>query len=135
LKFFTGGTTAGNERIRITSGGNVGIGTITPNSTFQGTGSFSLDISTQTVAAYTATASDYTILCNRGSAMTINLPSAVGITGRIYVIKKISGASADVTIDANGTETIDGALTQLIGTQYSKITIQSNNANWFIIAN
>jgi hypothetical protein len=119
--------------MRILDNGNVGIGTTLPNSTFQDSGSISLSIITKT-ANYTATSSDYTILCNKSSAMNLNLPTAVGITGRIYVIKKISGASADVTINPNGSQTIDGAGTYVITIQYDRITVQSDGANWFILS-
>lgn len=82
-------------------------------------------------STYTAAASDYTIDCTSGT-FTVNLPTAVGITGRIYVIKN-SGAGV-ITIDGNGTETIDGSTTKTLNTQYSGYTIQSNGANWIIIA-
>jgi hypothetical protein len=35
IRFFTNDWTSGNERMRIASGGNVGVGTTVPNSTFQ----------------------------------------------------------------------------------------------------
>jgi len=39
IRFFTGGETGGNERMRITSGGNIGIGTTTPNAKLDVSGS------------------------------------------------------------------------------------------------
>lgn len=79
-------------------------------------------------ATYTA-ADDYTIDCTSGT-FTVDLPTAVGITGRIYVIKN-SGAGV-ITIDPNGSETIDGAATQAVVSGAS-FTIQSTGANWLII--
>ena len=85
-------------------------------------------------ATYTATADDDTILCDATSgAMTINLPTAVGISGKKYNIKKIDSSANNVTIDPNGTETIDGASTLAISGQYDSYTVQSDNANWWII--
>jgi len=40
-----------------------------------------------------------------------------------------------VTIDGNGTETIDGSLTYTLEIQYKYVTVQSDGANWVIIAN
>lgn len=71
------------------------------------------------------------ILCNKATAMTVNLPSAVGISGKVFVIKNINVGT--VTIDASGTQTIDGQETQTISFQYNSYTIVSNGANWFII--
>ena len=89
-------------------------------------------ITTKT-ATYTATASDYTIVCNNAGAMTVNLPAAAGCSGRVYVIKKISGAALNVTVDANASETIDGALTRVLTTQYETVMIQSNGTSWYIL--
>ena len=58
--------------------------------------------------AYTLTNSDYTVDCTSGT-YSITLPTAVGITGREYNIKN-TGAGT-ITVDANGTETIDDVLT------------------------
>jgi hypothetical protein len=61
---------------------------------------------------------------------TITLPTAVGITGTVYTIKNTG--TAIVTIDADGTETIDGALTYVIRTTNSGVQIISNGANWLV---
>ena len=98
-------------------------------------GSLSLPIVTKVYAdsPYTVTALNHTILCNAVSGnMTINLPTAVGISGRIYNIKKIDTGTNTVTIDANGSETIDGYLTVVISDK-SNICIQSDGSNWQVI--
>ncbi|MEO6232307.1 MAG: hypothetical protein ABIP10_19410 [Ferruginibacter sp.] len=113
--------------------GSVGVGTTTPNSTLQTDGSVSMAIRTITGAS-TATSTDYTIVSNNVSgAITLDLPTAVGIAGRVYVIKKISATSNDVTIDANGSQTIDGATTLVLSAQYATATIQSDGANWIVL--
>lgn len=89
-------------------------------------------------ATYTADATDYTIFCNATSgAITINLPSAAtsGVSGRVYVIKKTDNSANAVIVDGNAAETIDGAATYSLSTQYKYVTIQSNGANWFVIGN
>lgn len=73
---------------------------------------------------------DYMINVTSGT-FTVNLPTAVGNTGTVFIIKN-SGVGT-VTVDADGTETIDGALTYPLSTQYQSVTIISNGSNWLII--
>ena len=113
--------------------GNVGIGTNAPASTLQVAGSLALAITTKAIT-YTAAAGDHTIICNNSGAITINLPAAAGCSGRIYVVKKISGAALNVTIDPNASETVDGAATRVLTTQYESVMIQSDGSNWFILS-
>jgi hypothetical protein len=117
----------------VTKNGAIAIGTnAAPNSVLQIGGSLSTPVVTQT-ATYTVTSADYTIICNNSSAITINLPTASGIDGRIYVIKKVSGAGGNVTIDGSGTQKIDGATAKVLSTQYEVVQIQSDGYNWFIL--
>jgi hypothetical protein len=122
----------------INSGGNVGIGNSTPNSTLDVEGSLSMSIITVT-ATYTATASDFTILCNpaTGITLTVSLPAAASVTGRVYVIKKIAANSTNpVLIDPNGAETIEGSATPIsMAIQYTSNMIQSNGTSWFVLSN
>ena len=80
-------------------------------------------------STYTITTSDSTINCTSGT-FTVNLPTAVGITGRVFNIKNTG--TGIITIDANGSETIDGELTQTVN-QWENITIQSTGSNWIIL--
>lgn len=73
----------------------------------------------------------YAVLCNSSSAFTVNLPAAASNTGRVYYIKNIN--TGTVTVDGNASETIDGATTYALSTQYQAIMIVSNGTNWFII--
>ena len=82
---------------------------------------------------YTA-ADEIVILCNAVSNnITITLPSAATYTDRVYYIKKIDSSAYTVTIDGNGTETIDGDETQVITVQYTSLTVCSDGSNWHII--
>ena len=67
---------------------------------------------------------------------TVNLPTAVGLGGRIYVIADKDGNAAanNVTIDAFGAETINGALTRVISVNYGSVIIQSDGSDWIVIA-
>lgn len=79
---------------------------------------------------YTAGATDYVINCT-ANTFTVSLPTAVGITGRVYVIKN-SGTGV-ITVDPNGAQTIDGLSAYTLAVQYESITVMSNGANWIVI--
>ncbi len=122
------GDTDANLLFTDASADSVGVKTATPNSRLQINGSLSLPIVSKS-ADYTATIDDYTIVFT--ASATLNLPTAVGIAGRVYVVK--SGSGVTVTIDPNGTETIDGNLTHS-STSLKAHQIQSDGANWWIIS-
>lgn len=97
------------------------------------TGGFKANLVTKT-GAYTATADDYTILCNAsGGSFTITLPAVASHTNRIYNIKKIDSSANAVTVDGNNSETIDDGTTAILTTQYESITIQSDGSEWWIL--
>jgi hypothetical protein len=84
--------------------------------------------------AYTVTAADYSIFCNAsGAARTATLPTAVGIGGKIYNVKKVDSSGNACTVDGDGSETVDGATTFDINVEGESITIQSNNVGWYIL--
>ena len=117
------------------NGGNVSIGTATPNSLLQVNGAIATAIANKT-GAYTVTISDSVITGDATTAaFSITLPTAVGITGRQYTFKKIDTSANAVTIDGAGTETIDGVATYDLSTQRKYVTIVSDGANWLIVAN
>ena len=80
-------------------------------------------------ANYTFTDFDYLVDCTANS-FNVVLPTAVGKEGRVYVIKN-SGVGI-VTLDAAGTETIDGALTLTLATKVC-YTVASDGSNWIIL--
>jgi hypothetical protein len=73
--------------------------------------------------------SQYHIICNKATAMTVNLPPATG-SGRHYYIKNV-GAGV-VTVDGNASETIDGATTKTISQFESLEIIDYANGVWGI---
>jgi hypothetical protein len=119
----------------LTTAGNVGIGTTTPTSLLHVSGAVATAIVNKT-ANYTAAAGDSTITVDTSTAaVTITLPTAVGISGRMYTIKKVTSDGNAVTVDGNASETVDSGATYSLPAQWSYVTIQSNGANWLIIAN
>lgn len=96
-------------------------------------GSIIMPITTATENS-TLDKSNYTVLGDAsGGSLTISLPSAASCTGIIYVIKKIDGSINSITIDPNGSETIDGSSTISITAQWNKYTIQSTGSNWVLL--
>jgi hypothetical protein len=116
------------EVMRMTSEGRVGIGIASPTSTLHAHGSFATAYRAIT-ALRTLDGTDHTIECTANS-FTVTLPTAVGITGREYIIK--NSGTGTITLATTSSQTIDGITTQTIE-QYNSITVKSNNANWIII--
>lgn len=84
-------------------------------------------------ANYTATATDTTILVDATSGnLVITLPTAVGIDGRQYRIKKTDATANTVTVATTSSQTIDGATTKVISSQYGTYIPVSNGANWVL---
>lgn len=111
----------------------LGLGTTTPNSTMHVQGSLSLATTTITTAT-TLDGTHYTVRSDAtGGAFTVTLPAAAGVTGRVYVVKKIDSSGNTVTVDGNGAETIDGSTTFPLAAQFDIVTIQSNGVGWDII--
>lgn len=67
-------------------------------------------------------------------AVTYTLPSAVGHAGARRIVKKITGDANAVTVATTSSQTIDGATTYSLTAQWESITVQSNGANWLIVA-
>lgn len=83
---------------------------------------------------YTVLDTDGLILADATSgAITVNLPTAVGRLNRRIQVKKIDASGNAVTIDANGSETIDGSLTEVISSQYDAPRMKSDGTTWWII--
>ncbi len=66
-------------------------------------------------------------------AFSVNLPAAAGNGGKIYYIKKIDSTVNNVTVDPNGSETIDDETTKIIINQYTTMMIVSDNNEWWIL--
>lgn len=111
-----------------------GFATATPVSTLESGRSFGAAI-TSTSSDITLDASHYTLQVDAtGANRTETLPAASTCTRRIYVILKIDASANTVTIDGNGGETISGAATQVITTQWKGYMIQSTGSAWVIIS-
>ena len=83
---------------------------------------------------YTATGADSVILADAtAAAFTITLPAVATVPFLVLDIKKIDATANNVTIDGNGAETIDGALTQKLKKQWDSISMVTDGAAWYIL--
>ena len=103
------------------------------NTKLQVDGSFATAITT-TTTNLTLNESHQVVLVDapEGQGLTITLPSAVGIAGRKYTIKKIGDGTVSITTQSS--EQIDGILTSptfLSGKPY--LTLVSDGSNWWKI--
>lgn len=90
---------------------------------------------TSKTAAYTAALADDTILVSATEDWTLSLPTAVGNEGKIYHIKRTDEEDGfAVTLDPDGSETIDGESTLPLELEGQFVRIVSDNANWVVIS-
>ncbi len=101
------------DRTEQKTGGNAAVATITANTTL--------------------TLDQEVVLCNNSSNITVTLPTASGNSGKSYTLKKIGNNTATVTLDAAGSETIDGTTTVVLFVQYDSVSITSDGSNWSVI--
>lgn len=82
---------------------------------------------------YPILTTDGMILCDAsGAAFTVTLPTAVGVAGKQYIIKKTDTTYNAVTIATTSSQTIDGVTTRLLSTQKEEFTLTSDGTNWQI---
>lgn len=83
---------------------------------------------------YTAdTADDLILASTAGGTWTLTLYTAVGNNGRVLRVQKTTSDVTKLTIDGNGSETINGSTTTTLCTQYEEIALVSDGSNWLIL--
>ena len=80
------------------------------------------------VTASAAARTDYVYACS--VALTLTLPTAVGNTSR-YTVKRTG--TGTVTVATSASQTVDGAATVTIGTQWQSLDLVSDGANWMVV--
>lgn len=123
----------GTTNSLITNNGSGQLSFISPEDLTQ---NLRLNVASTGSSDYNAGANDGLIIANNSSTITINLPTAGDVEGKILHVKKVSatGASNNVTVDPNLSETIDGSSSYTLDQQYESISIISDGSNWLIIS-
>jgi hypothetical protein len=102
---------------------------------FLGGISLSLKRTAPTSYPYTVQTNDFLVAVNSSSSRLINLPSAVGLSGRTYIIKDELGSASTgvIRVKPTGSQLIDNMTGYNLNINYGAIQLYSNNANWYII--
>jgi hypothetical protein len=126
--------TSNVARMRITSVGNVGVGTLAPTSTLEIAGSTASAVTT--VSSNITLTGSHSIVIVNTAGVTLTLPSAASCPGRKYYIKKIFTAGV-LNIAPSGTDTIEGInSTQSFSSPVREglIFVSDGGTGWHIIA-
>lgn len=62
------------------------------------------------------------------------MASAVGLTGQGIRIKQMDTYTTGVALVGMSGQTLDGGSTLILNGQYQSVTLESDNANWDIVA-
>lgn len=127
-------TTAGADRLIITSTGNVGIGTTTPVNALQVNGSFGRNAPATKTTSFTLAATENWLICNGTATITVTLPAASSWTGREVMIKNIAAFTV-VSASSNVVPLAGGAAGTAIlaATAGAWATLVSDGTNWIIM--
>lgn len=88
---------------------------------------------TSITSDYSANTINEVILADTsGGDITVTLPPAADFNRYTLHVKKMTAANM-LTIDGNGSETIDGSTTAVLVTQYDCLTLVSDGTEWYII--
>jgi len=76
---------------------------------------------------------DVLIVDATGGVTVIALPAAASSDGRILQVKKVDATANAVSIDGNGGELVDGALTFDLLVQYESATVVCDGTQWWVV--
>jgi len=84
---------------------------------------------------YSMTGAERAVLVNAGvSNVKITLPAPASFTGRVFVVKRIDGGSAEVRISPKAGELIDTQSADiLLSSQWEKVQLISDGTDWHTV--
>jgi len=108
-----------------------GSGTLSWTAMSGGGGGFTYSAITSTT---TAQAEYHYSVSTSGGAVTLNLPARSGVTAGKEIRVKLTAAGNDLTIDGNGSETIDGSATLVLNVANQSVTlVAGSSTNWEVV--
>ncbi|HWO56265.1 MAG TPA: hypothetical protein VNN55_01735 [bacterium] len=125
-------SSSGMDQFLIRASGNVGINTNTPTSALHVNGPIATHVATFAGSATLSSANSVALVSS--TPATITIPAASTCPGRQITVKKIDGGPGAVTVLSAG-GTIDGAIIYSLSASNKYVTVVSDGANWFVIAN
>jgi hypothetical protein len=66
--------------------------------------------------------------------ITLTLPDSIGNSGQKVTVIMVDTGAGGVIINTTNSETINGKSSYELTNQYQAVTIESDNANWFVVA-
>lgn len=127
----------------VLSGTLSGNATLSGNNTYSGTSAFSGVVThtsgikysnrSTTAATVTHATTDGTIFASANAgAVTVNLVAVSGNAGLELTVIKTDASLNTITLDGASAETINGAATKVLTTQYDACTIITDGTAWYI---
>jgi hypothetical protein len=109
------------------------LGGLVPLRELKSDGPLSTPVRSITASATVEDVADAVIVADATSApVTVTLPTAAGHR-RQYTVKRLNSGANAVTVAAAGGETIDGAGTYPLSTQYQAVTVASDGTAWHVV--
>lgn len=132
VRFMSG--VGGFETVRIDRAGKVGVNTTTPNAHLDVQGGMALKVRSIGSSSHVF-GNDIVLICQHdGAGITITLPKASMSAGRFLIIKDDNHAGTyNVTIDGNASETIDGATTLVLSSNYAVARLFCDGSKWYSV--
>lgn len=93
-------------------------------------GAFYVGTITITGAATVGSGTSVVLADATSAPFSVGLPAAASNDGRTITIKKTDASANAVTVDPNGSETIDGATTYSLPTQNKFVTVTCDGTGW-----
>lgn len=91
------------------------------------------DVLTLTASATIKPEHSLVLVDTTSGSVTVTLPPARKCKGRVYDFKKMDASANAMRIEADGSETIDGAAFASTTTQYDSFTLKSAGSEWVIL--
>ena len=91
------------------------------------------NVATVTVTQTLLTTMEVVLADTTSGGMTLTLPTAVGVSGKVYQIKKVSSDNNVVVVATSASQTIDGSSTTTVNTNGENLKLISDGSNWEIL--